>query len=242
MRLLRHRETGWEITVKNSTIALFSLGLLYGSCAADEPKSVESRSNGAVELRNDSDKVVYSLGYELGKDLSHQELELAPEVLLRGAEDGISGRAPLVSASERHAALKQIREIRAKENLEQSSAFLAANAQKQAVQTLPSGLQYKELRGGDGKSPGANDTVRVHYRGRLIDGTEFDSSYERGKPATFRVSQVIKGWQEGLQLMKEGAKWELFIPPELAYGERGRPKVIPPNSALIFEVELIAVK
>ena len=228
--------------MKYSTATVMVLGLMFGSSLADQPKAVDDVNAATVEIKNETDKVVYSLGYELGKDLRGQELELVPEVLLKGAEDALSGRAPLVDARQRQAALKQIRDTRARENLERSRAHLAANAKNKDVHTLPSGLQYRVLHAGEGKSPGPKDTVRVHYRGSLIDGTEFDSSYERGKPATFQVTQVIKGWQEGLQLMKEGAKWELHIPPELAYGERGRPKPIPPNSALVFEVELLAVK
>lgn len=230
------------MTILNySTATVLALGLVYGVCWADESKTATGASAGGFELKSDNDKVLYSLGYELGKDLSRQELELSPEVLLKAAEDGISGAKPLVDARQRQAALKQIGETRAKANLEQSQAFLAANAQKEGVQTLPSGLQYKVIQAGEGKSAGPGDNVRVQYRGSLIDGTEFDSSYERGKPATFRVNKVIKGWREALPLMKEGAKWELFIPPELGYGERGRPKAIPPNSALIFEVELLSV-
>jgi FKBP-type peptidyl-prolyl cis-trans isomerase FklB len=225
-----------------STTTVLALGLLCGVCWADESKTPADTTRGAIELKSENDKVLYSLGYELGKDISRQELELAREVLLKGAEDGMSGAKPLVDARQRQAALKQIRETRAKANLEQSQAFLAANAEKEGVQTLPSGLQYKVLQAGEGKSPGPSDSVRVQYRGSLIDGSEFDSSYERGKAATFRVNKVIKGWREALQLMKEGAKWELFIPPDLAYGERGRTKAIPPNSALIFEVELITVQ
>ena len=227
--------------MKYSTIAVLALGLVYGVCRADEPNTAADTSAGAIELKNDNDKVLYSLGYELGRDISRQELQLVPEVLLKGAEDGKSGARPRVDAKQRQAALKQIRAARAEENLAQSRAFLAANGKKAGVQTLPSGLQYKVIQAGEGKTPGARDNVRVHYRGSLIDGSQFDSSYDRGKPATFRVNQVIKGWQEALQLMKQGAKWELFIPPDLAYGERGRPGAIPPNSALIFEVELISV-
>ena len=225
----------------HSITTILALGLLSTVCWAEQPQTATDTPPTAIELKSDNDKVLYSLGYELGKDISRQELELAPEVLLKGAEDGISGAKPLVDARERQAALKQIRETRAKANLEQSQAFLAANAKKEGVQTLPSGLQYRVIQTGEGKTPGPGDNVRVQYRGTLIDGTEFDSSYERGKPATFRVSRVIKGWKEALQLMKEGDKWELFIPPDLAYGERGRPKAIPPNSALIFEVELVKV-
>ena len=228
--------------MKYSTITVLSLGLMYGVCSADEPKTTNVKTTSSVKLKSDNDKVLYSLGYELGKDISRQELELSPEVLLKGVEDAISGGKPLVNTRQRQAALKQIKEMRAQHNLEQSQAFLATNLKKQGVQTLPSGLQYKKIKAGQGKSPGAGDSVVVNYRSSLIDGSEFDSSYERGKPATFQLRKVIKGWREALQRMKEGAKWELFIPPELAYGKRGRPQKVPPNSALIFEVELIKVK
>jgi FKBP-type peptidyl-prolyl cis-trans isomerase FklB len=130
----------------------------------------------------------------------------------------------------------------AAKNLVESRAFLAENGKKEGIKTLPSGLQYKVLTEGSGKSPKAEDNVTVNYKGTLINGTEFDSSYKRGQPATFQVKGVIKGWIEALQLMKEGSKWQLFIPPELGYGERGAGPLIPPNSALIFEVELIAIK
>ena len=233
--------------MKYSMIAVSALGLLVGAGtgAAEEPAATPSETlqgTERVEVKTDEEKVNYSLGFELGKDLKRQELKLAPDALLKGAQDGLSGGKPLVSTLQRQAALKQIRELRAQANLEKSQAFLAANAEKDGVQTLPSGLQYKELRAGEGKSPGPDASVVVNYRGSLIDATEFDSSYERGKPAAFQVKKVIKGWREALPLMKEGAKWELFIPPELAYGKRGRPKTIPPNSALVFEVELLEVK
>jgi FKBP-type peptidyl-prolyl cis-trans isomerase FklB len=195
----------------------------------------------AVEPNTENDKVNYSLGYELGKDIKRQELTLTPDVLLQGAKDAIEGNRPLVNSRERQLALKAVKAKRAQENLEKSQAFLAENAKKEGVVTLESGLQYKVIEKGEGQLPGATDSVSAHYRGALIDGTQFDSSYERGKPSTFKVNRVIKGWSEALQLMREGAKWELFIPPEMAYGKRGR-KPIPPNSALLFEVELISVK
>jgi FKBP-type peptidyl-prolyl cis-trans isomerase FklB len=125
---------------------------------------------------------------------------------------------------------------------QRGEAFLSENKKKEGVKTLPSGLQYKVIKAGTGKKPGLNDTVTVQYRGTLIDGTEFDSSYRRGQPATFPVSGVIPGWTEALPLMEEGAKWQLFIPPNLAYGERGAGGLIGPNAALIFEVELISVQ
>jgi FKBP-type peptidyl-prolyl cis-trans isomerase FklB len=247
--ILKHKE--WlsqlkhmrhKTTMKYTTIAIITLGLWYGVCSADEVKPARNENAKPVEIKSDNDKVLYSLGYELGKDIDRQKLELTPEVLLKGVEDAISGGKPLINAHQRQVALKQIKEMRAQNNLEQSQAFLGANAKKEGVQTLPSGLQYKVITPGEGKTPTGKDTVVVHYRGTLIDGSEFDSSYERGKPATFALRKVIKGWQEGLRLMKEGAKWELYIPPDLAYGKHGRPQAIPPNSALIFEVELLKVK
>lgn len=125
---------------------------------------------------------------------------------------------------------------------EKGEAFLAENAKKEGVKTLPSGLQYKVIKDGAGKQPGKADTVSVHYKGTLIDGTEFDSSYKRGEPAEFGVTQVIKGWTEALQLMKEGAKWQIFLPSSLAYGERGAGALIGPGETLVFEVELLKVK
>ena len=125
---------------------------------------------------------------------------------------------------------------------QKGETFLQENAKKEGVKTLPSGLQYKSVKQGDGKSPKATDTVSVHYRGTLIDGTEFDSSYKRNEPAEFPVNRVIKGWTEALQLMKEGDKWMLYIPSALAYGERGAGGLIGPNEALVFEVELLKVK
>ncbi len=196
----------------------------------------------AIEPETENDKVIYSLGFELGKDIKRQELELTQEMLLQGAKDAIEGNKPLISSSQRHKALQEIKAKRTQENLEKSQAYLTENAKQEGVATLPSGLQYKEIKAGEGKTPGAADSVTVQYRGRLLDGTEFDSSYKRGKPSSFQVKKVIKGWAEALQLMKEGAKWELTIPSELAYGKRGHGKTIPPNSALIFEVELISVK
>lgn len=125
---------------------------------------------------------------------------------------------------------------------EKGEAFLAENAKKEGVKTLPSGLQYKVLKDGTGKQPGRADTVSVHYKGTLIDGTVFDSSYKRGEPAEFGVTQVIKGWTEALQLMKEGAKWQIFLPSSLGYGDRGAGDLIGPNETLVFEVELLKVK
>jgi FKBP-type peptidyl-prolyl cis-trans isomerase len=194
----------------------------------------------AEDTISEIDKVNYSLGYELGKDLKRQELELKQEMLLQGAKDALEGNRPKVNSRERRQALAEIKEKRAQDYLEKSQAFLAEKAKTEGVESTPSGLLYKVIEAGEGKTPGAADKVTVNYRGTLIDGSQFDSSYDRGKPSTFNLNKVIKGWAEALQLMQEGAKWELYIPPELAYGKQGR-KPIPPNSALIFEVELISV-
>ena len=205
-----------------------------------------------VELKSEDDKINYSIGYQLGTDFKRQQVQIRPEILLQGIKDAAAGGKALMSEQERKTVLMgmaqraraaQMEKLKQQgaDNLKAGEAFLAANAGKPGVKTLPSGLQYKVVAPGKGASPKANDKVTVHYRGTLIDGSEFDSSHSRGKPATFGVGQVIPGWTEALQLMKEGDKWELYIPPKLGYGARGAGAKIPPNSALIFEVELISV-
>jgi FKBP-type peptidyl-prolyl cis-trans isomerase FklB len=231
---------------KLSMITAAVLALIHGVSLANEPTEPQANSADAVNTSSapmsDNDKVLYSLGYELGKDLKRQELELSREPLLKGVEDALSNARPEVKASERNAALKDIKRQREEANLEASLAFLAANAEKEGVKTLPSGLQYRELKPGEGKTPTITSQVTVNYRGSLIDGSEFASSYEQGTPSKFLVKKVIKGWREALQLMKEGAKWEFYIPPDLAYGRQSPRNRIPPNSALIYEVELVSVE
>ena len=205
-----------------------------------------------VELKTETDKINYSVGYRLGGNFEQQEVEMKPDMLLQGVEDATSDSKPLMTEQEMNTVLlslanrvkaAQMEQMKKQgaENLKTGDAFLAENSGKEGVTTLPSGLQYKVITAGTGKSPQKSDKVTVHYRGTLIDGTEFDSSYSRNKPATFGVGQVIPGWTEALQLMKEGDKWELVIPSKLAYGERRASAKIPPNSTLIFEVELISV-
>ena len=218
--------------MKYSSLAITTLTLCNTMSIAAE----------AVAPQSENDKAIYSLGYELGTELKGHVLELNPELLLQGVNDAIDGNRPLVKTTGRNKALAQIREQRVQHNLEQSQAFLAENAKKEGVVTLDSGLQYRVIHAGEGKTPQATGSVTVNYRGSLIDGTEFDSSYELGKPVTFQLKKVIKGWREALPLMKEGARWELYIPPQLAYGKRTPRNTIPPNSALIYQVELIAVK
>jgi FKBP-type peptidyl-prolyl cis-trans isomerase len=204
------------------------------------------------EVADENDRINYSLGYQIGGDLKRQQVEVKDEILLRGIKDAISDSAPLLDEAERNRTLIELKRkviaLQAQEraaalqkNLQAGDEFLATNAKRDGVVSLPSGLQYRVLEPGSGKQPAATDTVTVHYRGTLIDGTEFDSSYSRNKPATFRADRVIDGWREALQLMQEGAKWELFIPAKLGYGEKGAGK-IQPNSTLIFEVQLIKVE
>ena len=204
------------------------------------------------ETLTDEQKGAYALGQQLGGDLKDGGVEVDIDMLAAGIKDAYAGTsllddAEIASAMEnlqREMMEKQMaqREKAAKENLREGQAFLSENAQKDGVETTESGLQYEVIEKGSGKTPTPESTVTVHYRGTLIDGTEFDSSFSRGEPATFPVNGVIAGWTEALQLMSEGAKYKLYIPADLAYGERGAGQAIGPNETLIFDVELISVK
>ena len=227
--------------MKYTLMTAVGVVLLTGVCTADEK----------IELRTENDRINYSLGYQIGGDLKRQRVEINREALLQGIEDALSDATPLLDRTEMRATLVELkrqvvaaqreeRAAAAKKNLAAGEAFLADNAKKKDVVSLPSGLQYRVIEAGSGRQPGADDTVTVHYRGTLIDGTEFDSSYSRNQPATLRLDRVVPGWSEALPLMQEGARWELFLPAKLAYGPRGAGKITP-NSALIFEVELISV-
>jgi FKBP-type peptidyl-prolyl cis-trans isomerase FklB len=200
-------------------------------------------------LKDQKDKMSYIIGTDIGNNLKKQSISVNPKILAKGIEDALGGAKSLLTEQEVQETMtafqKEMMVKQAevgKKNKTEGEAFLAENKKKEGVKTLPSGLQYKVMKTGNGKKPKSNDTVTVHYRGTLIDGTEFDSSYRRGQPATFQVSGVIPGWTEGLQLMDEGAKWQLFIPSNLAYGERGAGGMIGPNATLIFEVELISIQ
>ncbi len=192
-----------------------------------------------VELKTQKDKLSYAIGVDVGNSLKKNSIDVDMNVLMQGMKDAFSGKPQMTDQQIKETMIAYQKE-QAEKNKKAGEAFLAENKKKSGVVTMPSGLQYKIVKKGTGKSPKATDTVTVNYRGTLIDGTEFDSSYKRGQPATFPVNGVIPGWTEALQLMKEGAKWELFIPADLAYGATGRPG-IPPNSTLIFEVELISI-
>lgn len=198
-----------------------------------------------VEPKTDMEKNAYSVGYDVGRSLRRQLLDVEPAAAAQGLKDALSDAAPSLPEQEiqqRFAAMRKDSAQKIPErNLKAGEAFLARNKDEKGVKTTPSGLQYRVIVAGKGKQPTAEDTVTVNYRGTLIDGTEFDSSYKRNQPASFPVKGVIAGWSEALPLMKEGAKWMLYIPAKLAYGERGAGALIGPNTALIFEVELLSI-
>lgn len=201
------------------------------------------------QLKDTKDKASYSIGLNIGMNFKKQGVDLNPDALLAGVKDAISGKKPALSEAESREVMNNFskemadkQKAMADKNLETGKKFLEENKKKEGVKTTPSGLQYKVIKEGNGPQPKAADTVTVDYRGTLIDGTEFDSSYKRGQPATFPLNGVIKGWTEGLQLMKTGGKYQFFIPSDLAYGQRAMGPDITPNSTLIFEVELKSVQ
>ena len=221
--------------------------------AAKPGQPPKPKSPSSLGLKTDKDKVSYALGMNLGANLKRDSVDIDTAIFVRALKDTVTGGKTLLTDSEARAALTQLQtEVRGKQmekmklageaNKKEGDSFLAANKTKEGIVTLPSGLEYKILTQGTGPKPAATDTVVCNYRGTLINGTEFDSSYKRGQPATFPVSGVIKGWTEALQLMPVGSKWQLFLPAELAYGERGPSPEIGPNSTLVFEVELLSIQ
>jgi FKBP-type peptidyl-prolyl cis-trans isomerase FklB len=219
------------------------LGLCGGAVLAQKKETPKTQK----------EKVSYSIGVNIGKNMKTQGLEVESGFLTQGIKDGLSNAKTAMSDKDMDATMKKFQEemttkMQAKQktdgdkNKKEGEAFLAANKKKEGIITLPSGLQYKILKAGDGAKPTASQTVKCNYRGTLIDGKEFDSSYKRGEPTEFPVGQVIKGWTEALQLMPVGSKWQLFIPSDLAYGPNGAGQMIGPNATLIFEIELISIK
>lgn len=211
------------------------------------------RGPSPLVLKTQKDKFSYALGMNLGSSLHKQSVPVDPIILQRGLRDGLAGGKMLLTEDEARAVMLEVQaDVRKKQqeeaqqaglaNQKEGAAFLAANKSKDGVVTLPSGLQYKIEKQGTGPTPAATDSVVCNYRGTLIDGKEFDSSYKRGEPATFPVNGVIKGWTEALQLMPVGSKWQLFIPPDLAYGDRGAGADIGPGATLVFEVELLSIQ
>jgi FKBP-type peptidyl-prolyl cis-trans isomerase FklB len=205
------------------------------------------------ELKTEKDKTSYAIGMEMGKGVKTQGIDVDPDLLMKGLRDALSDKPSLMSDDDLRAVMTKLQnDVRQKqqaaqqaasaENKAKGEAFLAENAKKTGVVSLPDGLQYKVVTAGTGKKPAESDTVLCNYKGTFMDGTEFDGSEKAGKPVPFQVKGVIPGFKEALQLMPVGSKWEVFIPSGLAYGERGAGQVIAPNSTLIFEIELVGIQ
>ena len=240
----------WTALAVSSCIAVTAAAAPRQDPAPPAPAAADQ---GSATLEDDKDKSSYAVGMNLGGALRKQSPELNVDLILRGFRDALAGEKTLLSPLEMRAILTRLQsEMKAKQAAllgekaakakAESEAFLSANKAKEGVITLESGLQYRILKSGDGRKPTVNDTVVCHYRGTLIDGTEFDSSHKRAQPATLTVRKLVKGWTEALQLMPVGSKWQVFIPASLGYGERGSGKSIGPNAALIFDVELLAIQ
>lgn len=211
----------------------------------------QNKKEQKLELKTQDDSISYSIGQNIGRNLKDADLHINFEILYKGMQDQIKGSSLLTDDDIQRVMIAFNQKLIAKRNAQMNilkeknkkaaEAFLEENKKKEGVVTLPSGLQYKVLKSGNGPSPKDTSIVKVHYIGTLIDGREFDNSYKRGEPAEFPLNQVIKGWTEALQLMHVGDKWMLYIPPELGYGENGAGNAIEPNSLLIFEVELLDI-
>jgi FKBP-type peptidyl-prolyl cis-trans isomerase FklB len=213
----------------------------------------QSFAHAEVSVKTDKEKLSYSLGYQFGQNAKRNGLDLDTNVFAAAIRDAVADAKPALTDDEMRVVVQDCQQKlqqkmmvqmqeQANKNKKDGDAFQAKNKKNKGVVTLPSGLQYKVIKAGTGKKPTSADTVTAHYSGRLVNGTEFDSSYKRGEPTTFPLNGVIKGWQETLPLMQEGAKWEVVIPPELGYGSNGAGQSIGPNETLIFEIELVAVR
>jgi FKBP-type peptidyl-prolyl cis-trans isomerase FkpA/FKBP-type peptidyl-prolyl cis-trans isomerase FklB len=224
--------------------------LLVGAgAAAVAALAFETVAADGKALDSQKQKASYGVGMNVGKSFKSDLIDLDVDAFMVGFKDALAGKESALSSAELEKAMAALRddvtkrtEERAMSNKKASEEFLAKNKTAKDVKTTESGLQYIVEKEGTGASPKATDTVKVHYRGTLIDGTEFDSSYKRNEPAVFPVNGVIKGWTEALQKMKVGSKWKVFIPAEIAYGEQGQPPTIPPASTLIFEIELLGIE
>jgi FKBP-type peptidyl-prolyl cis-trans isomerase FklB len=223
-------------------ISLFTFLLITSFCFTQDTLTLKTRL----------DSISYCIGLDIGQNLKNQSIEVTPEILARGIKDLLDSNKKVLTEEQVQKVMKEFQnQLMAKQNKKmkadgeknkkEGEAFLAENKKIKGVVTLPSGLQYKIIKAGTGKKPKENQTVTVNYRGTLIDGTEFDNSIKSGQPATFPVNGVIKGWVEALQLMAVGSKWQLFIPPDLAYGESGAGGEIGPDATLIFEIELLSI-
>jgi FKBP-type peptidyl-prolyl cis-trans isomerase len=213
----------------------------------------QAKALGSAALASQEDSVSYIIGLKMGEQMKQQGVELKPEIIARGLAAGMSGSPATMPDSVMQATMLAFQmhmmsqqqhkdSIAGLANEKDGATFLAANKGKEGVKTTASGLQYKVLKEGTGPKPKATSTVTVHYKGTLLDGSQFDSSYDRGEPATFQLNQVIPGWTEGVQLMNVGSKYQFWIPGNLGYGPAGSPPKIGPNAVLVFEVELLAIK
>jgi len=230
--------------MKRIAIMVLAFGVWASSAGAQDAPAA---------LKTPKEKLSYAIGMEMGKGVKAEELDVDPAIVSQGLKDAITGAKPLMSEAELQAVITDLRETMkqkqmqaaeaaAAENKKQGDAFLAENGKKEGVVTLPSGVQYKILTAGQGKKPAETDTVLCNYKGSFPDGTEFDSSADAGKPVPFEIKTVIPGFKEALELMPVGSKWQIVVPPNLAYGERGTGNVIGPNATLIFEVELVSIQ
>ena len=235
-----------------TTITLILLFAGYALCAG-QPQTAPKAQTAPSSNMTEKQKTSYSIGINIGMNLFEQQVDVDSTSLLKGIQDGLANAKPALSEAEIRAALmalqKQIvdrqetqKKALAEKNKAEADKFFAENKTKPGVVTLASGLQYKIITTGKGPKPAATDTIKANYKGTFLDGKQFDSSYDRGEPASFQVNGVIPGWTEALQLMPVGSKWQLFVPPSLAYGENGFQNAIPPNSALMFEVELLSIE
>jgi len=230
-------------------VSTLAISLACASALAQQTQpSTETGAPGVRAPRTLTERFSYGLGVSMGQDVRQQKLPLDPQWLATGLTDVLTNRPLALDEKQIELVFEEVRAQvlaqrgqEAQTNQQQSEQYLAQNASKPGVQSLPSGLQYEVLTAGAGPKPAASDTVRVNYTGKLVDGTVFDNSAKHGGPAEFRVDQVIAGWTEALQLMPVGAKWRLFIPPELGYGAQGAGSAIGPNQALIFDVELLEI-
>jgi FKBP-type peptidyl-prolyl cis-trans isomerase FklB len=247
----------------SSAAALLLLGIASAQQNATPPSQPDAtaapkhtpaaKGPQTTALTTPKEKQSYAIGMNLGENLKTQAVDVDTTLLMRGMKDTLTGSKPLLTPDEERATLMELQaglrktqmekmQKAGEKNKKDGEVFLTANKAKPGVVTLPSGLQYKILQTGNGPKPTLNDTVACNYRGTLIDGTEFDSSYKRGQPTTFPVSGVIKGWTEALQLMPVGSKWQLFVPASLAYGDRAASALIGPDATLIFDVELVSIQ
>jgi FKBP-type peptidyl-prolyl cis-trans isomerase len=233
-------------------LALSAL-IAVGAVGAVVPGCGQQAGAGPTKLSSQDDSASYVLGYKMGENLRQQSVPMKPELIFRGLSAGMSGSPSVIPESAMETVMMDFQVRMAGVQRQKDSAaqlsnrkagedFLAENKKKEGVKTTPSGLQYKVLTEGTGPRPKATSQVTVHYKGTLLDGKQFDSSYDRGQPATFTLNQVIPGWTEGVQLMNVGSKYQFWIPGELAYGPQGSPPRIPPNATLVFEVELLSFK